>query len=86
METSKTKVAFLDTTVILRDKRIATDLYNKRTDSHNYLRYTFAHPRKCKESIPYSQFLRIRRICSNLNDFDKHVIEYSTFFPQRGSP
>ena len=63
-EISPTKVSFLDTFVILNeDGGISTDLYVKPTDSNNYLLFSSAHPVHCKRRIPYSQFLRIRRIC-----------------------
>ena len=85
-ETSTEQVAFLDTIVQLRNNQIETDLYSKPTDSHNYLMYDSAHPQRCKDSIPYSQFLRIRRICSNMDDYDKHVICYSVYFLRKGYP
>ena len=85
-EVSQESVTFLDTTAKIRDGRIETDLYTKPTDSHNYLLYTSAHPKSCRNSIPYSQFLRIRRICSNLADFDRHACQYATYFLNRGYP
>ena len=48
-------------------------LFCKPTDSHSYLVYNCTHPNHCKKSIPHSQFRQIRRICSNLTDFDKHL-------------
>jgi hypothetical protein len=86
MEASTKSVNFLDTTVRLDNKIISTDLFCKPTDSHSYLLYSSAHPLKCKQSIPFSQFLRIRRICSNLEDFDKHIVEFSSHFLNRGYP
>ena len=86
MEKSKESVCFLDTIVKIVGNRIETDLYSKPTDAHNYLLYKSAHPKKCKDSIPYSQFLRIRRICTQITDYDKHVIEYCTHFQRRGYP
>ena len=86
MEKSKDSVNFLDTIVRLVDNKIETDLYCKPTDAHNYLLYKSAHPKKCKDSIPYSQFLRIRRICTNTKDYDKHVIEFCQHFQRRGYP
>ena len=65
---------------------VETDLYCKPTDSHNYLLYNSAHPKKCKESIPYSQFLRIRRICTNITDYDRHIVMLSKHFLRRGYP
>ena len=86
MEKSKKSVNFLDTIVKIVDNKIETDLYCKPTDAHNYLLYTSAHPKKCKDSIPYSQFLRIRRICSQIADYDKHIIEFCQHFQRRGYP
>ena len=85
-EISQTSVTFLDTKVNLFHNKIETDLFCKPTDSHNYLLYSSAHPRRCKESIPYSQYLRIRRICSRLVDFDKHMKETTLHFINRGYP
>ena len=86
MEASNQEVNFLDTTVKLVNQHIETDLYCKPTDAHNYLLYKSAHPRNCKDSIPYSQFLRIRRICTNIEDFDKHIINFCLHFQRRGYP
>jgi len=88
MEASVDSVNFLDTTVrINHDLQILeSDLYCKPTDSHNYLLYNSAHPKKCKQSIPYSQFLRIRRICSNTPDYDRHIVTLSGHFLRRGYP
>jgi hypothetical protein len=60
--------------------------YCKPTDSHSYLMYDSAHPQRCKDSIPYGQFLRIRRICSQECDYEKHVIELTAHFFNRGYP
>jgi hypothetical protein len=84
MEHSKNGVAFLDTWVNIVENNLVTDLYCKPTDSHNYLLFTSSHPTACKNSIPYSQFLRIRRICSKTSDFDKHAIIFGNHFNKRG--
>ena len=44
---------------------MSTDIYNKPTDKHQYLSPQSCHPKHCTKSIPYSQALRIKRICSN---------------------
>ena len=85
-EVSQEEVSFLDTRVEIIDGKIVTDLYSKPTDSHNYLLYNSAHPRSCRDSIPYSQLLRIRRICSNITDYDRHACEYAGYFLDRGYP
>ena len=51
-EYSKEKVNFLDTTVLIKDDTLITDLYTKETDTHSYLRYDSAHTTSCKTGIP----------------------------------
>ena len=64
-ESSLVEVHFLDVTVFMdSDHKLQTDLYTKPTDSHSYLNYKSSHPRHCRDGIPYSQFLRLKRICS----------------------
>ena len=84
---SRNSTNFLDTTVIKdHNNELYTDLYCKPTDSHGYLMYDSAHPPKCKESLPYSQFLRLKRICSREEDYEKHVKQMIKEFGKRGYP
>ena len=87
MEKSKESIHFLDTTV-RKDKNniLYTDLYTKPTDSHNYLRYDSAHPPHCKRGLPYGQFLRLRRMCTQESDFEKHATAMKQNFIERGYP
>ena len=62
---SKTSIIFLDVTVSITKGIIETDLYVKPTDSHQYLLSSSCHSFYCKKGIPYSQALRLKRICSN---------------------
>ena len=64
---SKTSIHFLDVTVSIAEGVIETDLYVKPTDSHRYRLSSSCHPFNCKKGIPYSQALRLNRICSNKN-------------------
>ena len=80
-------VNFLDTTVHLDpDGSLWTDLYSKPTDSHNYLRFESSHPRHCMQGLPYSQFLRVRRICTREEDFVRHCENLRSHFIRRGYP
>ena len=86
-ETSTTHVNFLDITATITDNHeIITTLYTKPTDSHNYLLYSSEHPRHLLKGIPYSQFLRVRRICSNIIDFRQHALNLASHFIRRGYP
>jgi hypothetical protein len=86
MEHSTEEINFLDTTVKITDGVISTDLFCKPTDSHNYLMYSSAHSRACRNSISFSQFLRVRRICSDILTFDEHIKEMGGHFLRRGYP
>ena len=68
---SKTSINFLDGTVSITEGIIETDLYVKPTDSHQYLLPSYCHPFYYKKDIPYSQALRLKRISSNNEFFDK---------------
>ena len=64
-EWSKIPINFFDVTVSLREGITETDLYVKLTDSCQYLQSSLCHPFYCKKSVPYSQALRLNRICSD---------------------
>ena len=61
-------------------------MHYKPTDSHSYLLYSSSHPSHVKNSIPYSQFLRLRRLCSEDSDFSLKSEEMCEFFDKRGYP
>ena len=85
MEFSRELVRFLDITLNLTDRILytVTYLYCIPVESHSYLLYDFAHPYHCKKSIPYSQQLRARKICSSI---DKHAMDIESYFHNRGYP
>ena len=60
----------LDVPVHLINNYIQTDLHTKPTDKHQYLLKTSCHPNHTKKAIPFSLFLRIRRIFSTDTFFD----------------
>lgn len=68
IEYSMEEITFLDT-VVHRDKdgNLVFGLYCKPTDKHCYLHFQFNYPHSQKLPGPYSQYLRIRRICINLS-------------------
>lgn len=79
-------VNMLDTTLSICGNKINATLYTKPTDSHSYLHYDSCHPRSCKDSIPYSQLLRVKRICSDNKDSEVKMKEMCSFFKKRGYP
>ena len=70
---SKERIEFLDILVYIDGKnRLHTTLYKKPNDCQNYLHAKSAHPFSLKKGIPYSQALRIKRICSTFEEYRKH--------------
>ena len=82
---SKESIEFLDTLVYIDSKnRLQTTLYKKPTDCQNYLHAKSAHPFSLKKSIPYSQALRIKRICSTFEEYSKHFQDLIKRFVEKG--
>ena len=74
MSYSKTSIEFLDVLVINESSRIRTDLFVKKTDTHQYLHFSSCHTYHTKRGIPYGQALRLRRIISDDVDFALFVL------------
>jgi len=85
-EISDTSLAFLDIKVSIEGTGLCTSLHYKPTDSHNYLLHSSSHPSHVKNSIPYSQFLRLRRLFRDDSDFSLQSEEMCNFFNKRGYP
>ncbi len=84
-EKSTTSVTFLDTRIYIDENRkLQTTLHTKITDTHNYLHFKSSHPKHLKENLPYSQALRLRRICSNNEELNKHIENLEHQFTTRG--
>ena len=87
LEYSYKQINFLDTTAILTTEgRLQSTLYCKPTDTHSYLHFTSCHPHHVCKSLPYSQFLRVIKICSVVEDRDIHLNLMKTHFIKRGYP
>lgn len=80
-------VEFLDISVSITEaKDISTSVHYKPTSTHAFLHFESSHHPKTKESIPFSQLLRLRRLCSDEDDFRSKCEEMIVFFKDRGYP
>ena len=68
--------SILATTVILKDGTLHMDLYTESMDTRHHLFLNNCHPKYCASTIPYSQGLRLRRICSRKEDFEKRARDH----------
>ena len=74
-EYSQTKIEFLDVLVYKDQNNILQTIHRKETDRQNYLDAQLEHLKSLKDSIPYNQALRIKRICSSQQELLSHTAE-----------
>ena len=67
-------------TVALTMGEFSTDVYSKPTDAHQYLNFGSCHPPHVKRGIPYGQGLRLKRICSSEEVFERRLGDLKGFF------
>jgi hypothetical protein len=86
-ETSDKEISYLDVLVKICDKNIIiTSLYSKPMAKNLFLHYNSNHPKTLIHSLPYCQFLRIKRLCSTAADYEYHEKEMYHKFLKRGYP
>ena len=56
VEWSYDRVNLIDTTVIIKDGSLVSDLYSKPTDSHTYLLYNFHTPKGIRTTFLSANF------------------------------
>ena len=84
MEQSTDSISFLDVKLSLVGNHIETDVYTKKTDTHQYLHASSCHRNTHKRSIPYSQAIRIKRICSNEEQLNNRLMDLESWLVKRG--
>lgn len=70
VEYSQEKIHFLDLSITVNEnKKLETSIYRKETDRNTILHSSSFHPDHIISNIPYGQFVRLRRICSEDDDY-----------------
>ena len=85
-EISETSLAFLDIKISIEGNGLCISVYCKPTDLRSYLLYSSSHPSHVKNSITFSQFLRLRRLCNFDSDFSEESEAMCQFFQKGGYP
>ena len=82
---SKSSIEFLDTKICKSKKKneLLAKIYRKPTDRKRFLDSTSAHRKSLINSIPFSQALRLKRICSETLELNKHLNELKESFINR---
>ena len=84
LESSLETVNFLDVSVRKTSTGIQTTVYRKPTDRNNYLHFSSYHPGSLKRGLPYSQMLRLKRICNTESEFENQSAEMCERFREKG--
>ena len=79
----KDKIPFLDTQVEIKNSKIITDLYKKKTDRNMYLLPSSCHVSSVCDNIPFSLCLKIIRIFSEPEARDLRLSELKTLLLAR---
>ena len=83
LEASRQSVPFLDV-LVTKSEIMHTTVYRKPTDRNNFLHSTSYHPASLKKGLPYSQMLRLKRICSTESELNKHARDLCDRFRAKG--
>ena len=82
---SNKEINLLDTVVYkTQTGKLETKLYRKESDRQAYLHRKSEHPESLKRSAPFSQALRLRRICSTSNEFQDSCDNLQNKLTERG--
>lgn len=85
MSHSTSEITFLDVSIQKQiNGRLCSEFYCKPTASNSLLHASSYHPKPLMASIPYSQYLRARRNCSNDIRFQKEADVLRTRLLKRG--
>ena len=85
-QSTRKNVTVLDVDITFLNGKVITDLHIKATDHHQYLHYTSSHHYHTKSSIVYSQALRVNRVYSFEEDFERHTKQMKLWYLNRGYP
>ena len=86
-EFSPNSINFLDMKISLQiDNKLVTSLFRKPMSKHEFVHYDSNHPKHLLNSLPYSCALRIKRICSEKEDFVKEIHSLMHKFKTRNYP
>ena len=83
-EHSQSHINYLDTTVSIQNNRLEYKIFKKPTDRSLYLHNTSYHPNNLKNNIPYGQALRLKKICTNHDEYNKSLFKMKEAFLKRG--
>ena len=86
MERDNNKLPYLDIEIYRTDSGFKTTVYNKPTDSGNYLPFSSNHPRHTRKNIPFSLARRVRALTDDDEISLQKLDDLSTKLKDSGYP
>lgn len=83
-EASSTQIHFLDLVIKIVNGNITTSTFFKPTDRNSFIPLDSCHHRSWLTAVPKGQFLRLRRNCSNLEQFYREASILKSRFQSKG--
>ena len=83
MNTNPNGIEFLDTFIQVKNGKFHIRPFTKPTDTKQYVEPTSCHPPHTISAIPYSQALRLKRICTEQEDLEKELVKLYGYFRNR---
>ena len=83
---SDQEIPFLDLLITINDGKLCTKTFSKPTDRNSLLRFDSHHPKSLRQNLPYGQFLRLRRNCSEVEQFSQQAQSLSGKLDLKGYP
>ena len=62
------------------ESKLLTTTYRKQTDQRNFWNPTSAHPKSLINSIPFSEALQLKKICSETSELNKYLNELKELY------
>lgn len=83
-EASATQIHFLDLTITVVNGVITTSTHFKTTDRNSFIPLDSCHHKSWLSAVPKGQFLRLRRNCSDANEFHREALDLKSRFVIKG--
>ncbi|XP_069460848.1 uncharacterized protein [Ambystoma mexicanum] len=86
LEKSNQSINFLDLTISVKENKLICSLFRKEPDRNTLLHYRSFHPNNLRNNLPFGQFLRLRRNCTELEQYKTNASVLQTKLRNRGYP
>ena len=86
VEKSNQEINFLDIKIIAKNNKITTDIYQKPTDSEQYVHFYSCHPSHTKRNIPFNLARRACTIIESEESKTQKMIKLKEVLSRQGYP